>query len=584
MKDKLILFLEHIWREGGKVYLAYKPSPSDFDVPPAKRWPEHKEQITTFLLAASAKGNEVYFAPAIYDDKSTSKHTDNVIHSWVLWVDLDGNSEDALSLVANGTLPAPSCRVGTGRDGHEHWYWMLNDKLPTEEFESLNRRIAALVGADHCWNANRVLRPPFTRNHKDPKNSLPVDIIQMTGASYDPEDFSGLPEVADIKTQIMESAIDLENLPTMQEIFAKYKWDAQHLDLFNNPPDRVRGSHVRNRSLMRLAFFCAEVGMPDEAIFVVVEDLDRRLEKFVGRSDRNRRLAELVAKARAKFPFGESVAKEVKEDIQQVFTFNELLAAEFKIEWLVENLLPARTINSIQGPPNTGKSRFAMQMSEALAGGTKFLEWSIGRPIKTVFFSLEMDRYMLKHFAESMSGGTDLSKAVSDNFILIPLGEPLAIGTPAGMSFVDTILADYQPEIVVIDAMGSLTPETLNDEKAVKGIMGALQGIINKYGCTIIVLHHVRKPEKSKAAEAPDLNDMYGNQYISAYMSMVLTLWAPENRQDNVFLIESKTRGRPRGENKIMDGSRGFRFIMKEEMGNDDADDDMFGSLGNLLN
>ena len=584
MKENLGLFLDKVWKTGGKVYLAYKKTANDFDVPPGIMYPEGRDKVLNFILTASAQGKDVYFAPAIYKAEASSKHTTNVSHSHVLWCDLDGNAAEVAAQTATGDLPEPSCRIVTGREGHEHWYWFLKESVSIEVLETLNRRIAKYVGADHCWNANRVLRPPFTTNHKFEDNVGAVDIHTITDIEYIPEDFDLLPQVSDLKSETLEDiSINMDSLPSLLDVLAKYKWTAQHTDLFKNPPDRVQGTHVRNRSLFLLANLCAEAGMSNEASYVVLEDFDTRIGKFVGRSDRNRRLAELIAKARQKHPFPNVIITETKEDIQQIYTLNEMLHAEFKLNWLVENLLAHRTINSVMGLPNTGKSRFAMQMAKCLAAGSDFLNWNIERPFKVMFFSLEMDRYMLKHFVESLANGKDFAVSTSDNLLLLPLGAPLPLENPESVNLLDTFLSEHKPEIVFIDALGSLTPDKL-EEKQSKAIMNSLMALTDKHNVTFVLVHHSRKPEKSREKEEPSLNDMYGSMYVSGYMSTVLALWAPEG-QSNVKLIEAKTRGRKQEYPRTLDGNRGFEFILKEETESDDTDDKafgMFGAFGNL--
>lgn len=569
MKDELGKFLSNIWGAGGKVFLAFKASPQEFDVPAPKSWPEDKEKIVSFLLAASAQGKDVYFSPAIYKDSSTNKAKANVLKSRSLWVDLDGNAAEAKELVAAGKLPAPTYRVGSGRDGHEHWYWLLKKYHSVDEFEILNKRIAYLVKADHCWDAGRVLRPPFTSNFKKPDNPLAVDIHEFNQVQYDLSDFDSLPSVNHSIVENTEEQSQLGKLPTIGEVLATYKWDTQHLDIFNNP---VNKDGTRDQSLMRLSFFGASVGMTDEALYVILDDLTKRMGKFVGRADRERRLAELIAKARTKYPYGSVKLVPTEDEIQQVFTVNDLLHAEFKMEWLVENLLTKGSVNFISAESGIGKSRLSLQMAEALASGSDFLTWPVGRQIKSMFLSLEMDRFMLKHFIESLSKGKDYETSISENLLLVPVGNPIQLDSEEGNRFLRYLLEEYRPEVMFIDALGSLTFDALGEEQA-KAINNKLTEYIAEFGTTFIVIHHNRKPDKGQSKSAPMLGDVYGNQYIVAGGTLVLTLWMPEN-QSHVELITLKSRARMSDKPIVMDGTMGFKFVFKEHKADEEADDD----------
>lgn len=566
MRSELTEFLEDIWQDGGRIFLAWKSNPSSFDVPPPKSWPADSEKIVNFLLATAARRKDVYFAPPIYIPTAVSKTSENVLHSHVLYCEFDGSAEDGLRLLADHSLPAPSYRLQSSIEGREQWYWKLDKPAIVSEFEPLNKRITYALNADKSgWDAAQLLRPPFTSNCKPEYGEpQPVLILEKTGKVYSLADFDVTP---DVKSSIVENTTTTEKLgelPTIGEVLGKYKWDNQHLDLFNNPPD-VKGS--RDESLMRLAYYCAEVGMPDEAMYVVLDDVSRRLNKFL-RPDRERQLASLMSRAREKHPFAGIKTVESNEDIQQVFTINELLNAEFQLDWLVENLIPKGTINFISAESGIGKSRITLQLAEALASGSNFMEWPIDRKIKTMYLSLEMDRYMLKHFSEGLSGGKDYSQDISDNLLLVPVGNPISLVSEDGIKYLEYLLETHQPEILFIDALGSLTLGELSEVEA-KGIMSKLKGFINEYGTTFYIIHHNRKPEKSNSKSAPTLADVYGNQYIVTDAALVLTLWQPDN-QSHVELITLKSRARKSDKSIVLDGSRGFHFLYKGEKTEDE--------------
>jgi len=568
MRSELTEFLSDIWRDGGRIFLAWKNNPTAFDVPPPRQWPRDSEKIVDFYLSAAAKSKDAYFTPPIYKNTAVKKESINVLHSWVLWIEFDGNAAEGVELLRTLGLPEPSWRVQSSAEGHEHWYWKLETAQPIEVFEPLNRKLTYALKADKTgWDAAQFLRPPFGINTgykqgKQIRPQMPVKIIERTGKVYSVEAFGDIPEV---KESIVENTIhvDKKDLPSIKEILGTYKWDSQHLDLFQNPPN-VQGT--RDESLMRMAYFCAEVGMSDEAAYVIIDDVSRRLGKFL-RADREKRLAELIAKARVKHPFAGAVTskeQEVKEDIQQVFTINQLLDAEFQLDWLVENLMPKGTINFISAESGIGKSRLSMQLAESLASGENFLEWPVERQIKCMYLSLEMDQYMLKHFAEGLSKGERYADSIAENLLMVPVGNPISLVSEDGSRYIENLLETYKPEVLIIDALGSLTFEDLS-EVAAKAIMTKLKEFIGKYGTTFYIIHHNRKPEKSNSKTAPTLADVYGNQYIVTDAALVLTLWQPESSA-HVELITLKSRARKSDQNLVLDGSRGFHFLFKSKV------------------
>jgi hypothetical protein len=568
-KELLGEFLDDVWGKGPKprkAYIAYKPNPNSFDVPPGQLWPDKRNSIIEFIIASNAKRKTPYYNPAMFEPDAISNEKQYVMASWVLWIDLDGNAADArMILKADRRLPEPSWRLQTGLDGHEHWYWVLKAPAALQRFEDINKRLAYYLEADiGCWNANRVMRLPFTTNYMDAEKyegkghqPMPVDFISKNDKRYDIEQFDFLPSVKD---SVVESLSDLGDIPPIGDVLAKYKWTEQALDVFKNPPT---GKGSRSDSLVLLAYLCAEAAMPDEAIYAVISDVDTRIGKFVGRPDRERRLAEIILKARAKHPYTEpKPVKQTKEDIQLVYTANELLRSDFQIEWLIKDLIVARTTNFISAESGIGKSRLAMQLAKAMATGTQFLKWPVERKISVMYLSLEMPGDMLKHFLTGLLVGKEMDESDSSNFMLVPLGRPLDIAKPEGYGLIEMLVKEHKPEVLIIDAMGKLTFEKMEETQA-KEINNQLNKLTSDYGTTFFIIHHNRKPDLT-GKKRPGLGDVYGNQYVVTDASTVLTMFMPEN-QAHVELIFAKSRAYPADEYIVMNGKDSFSFHIKEK-------------------
>lgn len=575
-KELLGSFLDDVWGKGDKprkVFVAYKPNPSNFDVPPGQMWPQARDNVLKFIQGMNAKGKTPYYNPAMFTPDALSNEKQYVLASWVLWCDFDGNAKDAMvRLRATASLPRPTWRVQSGLDGHEHWYWILKAPAAPERFEAINKKLAYYLDADiGCWNSNRVMRPPYTTNYMDAKkyegkgySPQPVDFIEKLGERYDIEQFDFLPSVKD---SIAEAVKDLGDIPSIAEVMAQYTWTEQQIDIFKNPPTEAG---KRSDALVISAYLGAECGMTDEAIYAVINDIDMRIGKFVGRADRERRLAEIIARVRVKHPYVERVhVTQTKENIQLVFTANQLLRSDFQIEWLIKDLIVARTTNFISAESGIGKSRLAMQLAKAMATGTQFLKWPCERQISVMYLSLEMPGDMLKHFLSGLLLNKEMDEEQSDKFMLVPLGKAIDLSKPEGYEFVEMLVKEYKPEVLMIDAMGKLTFEEMGETQA-KNINNQLNRLTQDYGTTFFIIHHNRKPDLS-GKKRPGLGDVYGNQYVVTDASTVFTMFMPEN-QSHVELIFAKSRAYPADEYIVMNGKKGFSFIIKESADNGDDD------------
>src|SRR6266542_1050948 len=195
-KELLGKFLDVLWGTGDRprrVCLAYKPNPSAFEIPPLQNWPRSRNAVIEFILTVSARRQTIYINPAMLNPNAISNTKEDILASWVLWVDFDGNAVEAMvKLEALSDLPRPSYRLSSGLSGHEHWYWVLEAPAGPQSFEPVNRKLAYFLNGDiGCWNSNRVMRPPYTVNYMDaPKyegkkhSPEPVDFIEANENKY----------------------------------------------------------------------------------------------------------------------------------------------------------------------------------------------------------------------------------------------------------------------------------------------------------------------------------------------------------------------------------------------------------------
>lgn len=563
-KDELRSFLSAIWGDDpATVFLAYKSSATAFEIPNAQQWPEKADLISKWALGHSARGHEVYYSMATYEPGAPGKRKEFAEESRALWVDLDGNAEGALASLGLLGLPAPSYRISSGRDGHEHWYWILDAPRPAQDVEAMNRRIAyALDGDKACWAIDHVLRLPFTKNHMIGKEDrlkpgqkppFPVDFISVNEESFTLDRFDKLPKVKDS----IAEGLTLGDIPDVEEVVRKYKWDKKHFDIFKvSDQDMVKD---RDNHYMAMAYWCAEKGMTAEEIFSVVQDLDTRLGKFVNRSDRMRRLTEMVSKAVAKHPFVPVPENSVDEDIKTIYSLSELLNAEFHIEWLIDGFIPKRTINFLSAQSGIGKSRLSLNLGLECARGGQFLNWKIENKMKVLYLSFEMEATMLKHFAEALMDGDEL-RPDDENFMFVPVGQAIDLSTEEGKEFVRSAIEETGADLVFIDAMGSLTFDELGETQA-KGINNTLKEFIKNYEATFFIIHHNKKPSESN--KRPTMADVYGSQYVLTEAATALTMYM-ENDQSNIELIPIKTRAGQAPDVVRLNGKKGFRFEVRE--------------------
>lgn len=468
-------------------------------------WPTDEPRLVQHIAEASPS-KEVYLTPALFKESRLSK--DSFKATNVVWTEFDGTLPNTL-----GDIPAPTLRIESSGPGFEHWYWKLS--TPNHDVslvEGINRALTYQLGADaSAWDATQILRPPNTANHKRGKITR---IVSYSETKVEQTNFGSLPSVPE-----PEATFELNTLPNVTEVILKYSWPEQAIKLFMEKEFPVG---QRSTAIMQLGYFLAEMGLTDAEMFSVLRNADDRWGKFKDRLDRDRRLVDLIAKARIKYP---SVI-DVSEDTITILDFNSLLAAEEEISWVIPGLLQTQGYMLFTGPSGVGKTQFSLQMAIHLALGKSFLGYEFERAYRIVFFSLEMGLADLKYFISTMNQELtdDERTRLSQNLLFVPLGEPLYLDSDNGQSVFTNIVEQLRPDGVFVDSLGSTSTSELSSESTAKALMDFNDRVRIRHNVFTWYIHHHRKAT-SDNKKPNKLSDVYGNQYLVNRATSVYCLW-----------------------------------------------------------
>lgn len=472
---------------------------------------------------------EIYIAPALFKSKNAQK--ENVKVTNVTWCDFDGNTPSEFDI-------PPSLVVRSSEPGHEHVYWKLDTPLQdVEQIDDYNRRLCYKYGADNSgWDANQVLRPPTTLNHK--RNRLGVGTIYRSNTSINKAIFDDL---APAPEKTVDYALWTKvSLPSINDVIYANRLPPTFRAVFEKPANEVLD---RSASLTNMAFICAEANLSDTEIYVVLDHLATRWEKFKHHtpSSRARQLIGIIEHARIKYPLNAFA------ELDQVFEYSplQLLQTDIQIEWAIEDLLIKNGSLLLAGPGGVGKSRFSLQFMFHLAMGKDFLHYSIPKPQKTIFFSLEMGDLELKHMLSSMYPGLQekYSEAelllLNQNLKLLPFGEALPLNTQQGQDVMLDYLERYQPDGVFVDSVGSAILGSINEQSNVQGLVNFNDKIRKRYNCFLWYIHHMRKQSPGVKGYGGG-DDIYGDIYLTNRATSVYTL--TKAKDNNLRVRNTKQR------------------------------------------
>jgi hypothetical protein len=511
-------FFEYLYGlETGWVYVATKDPDPQHQKPFEQaffEWPTQRGQLVEFVLQKRAS-REVYMGPAIYHEPKTDPPAiDHIKGAQVAWVEFDGNAPESA-----GSLPEPTLKLRSSLEGHEHWYWKLDQILPPEDVQKINRGLMYALGSDTSgWDAAQILRPPMTLNHKRERET--AVLLVVPDVALDPRLFHGLPEPP---PPVDEPVPD--SIPDIVEVVAKYKWPTNAVELFRSTPKGpVRGkSGTRSEALMALGYYCAEMNMTKEDMVSVLLNADQRWGKFYGRSDRMRRLMEIVTIARQKYPYRPN-AEDAREGKLEAYGFMDLLKVEVELEWAWEGLMHTTGYFLLVGPSAVGKTQLSLDVGMSMATGSRALDRPV-RTARTGFFSLEMDLVELKEFLTKMQTlCTDEEREMlNERLKLFPLGESLALNQQGERELVEQAISDYKLDGIFIDSMSSATEDNLTDEAA-KNLVNWIDRLRHRHGVFTWWIHHQRKASGDNK-KPKKLDDVYGSRHITRTASSVMLMW-----------------------------------------------------------
>lgn len=557
---------DYLWgTEDGWVYFPIKlPLVPGAEKPEFERamfhWPAQKRGVVNYVLKNATHPGDLYFAPALFN--RANPHREHVQSSRVLWVDFDGNAPvDWPTDVA----PEPNLIIRSSLERNQHCYWFLDEIITDRDvLEDRNRALALALHADTSgWDANQILRPPHTINRK---RNLPVEIVHWDEGSYTLADFGHLTS----PQQVVSNTILDGDIPTIDEVSKLARWDSIQLKVFGRTPeDFAEGGKDRSRSLANLAHHGAELGWTDEQIYAVLEDADTRWEKYATRHNREQILLDLINQARQKHGYDEpkdfdafvnrilyltpvTVDEDDKAERLGIVSIDEINSFERDTEWLVDGLLDAQGLALLTGRQGTGKTQLALQLAAALATGKeRFLNWDLptNGAKKVLFLSLEMATPTLKRFTAPLREcfpEPDLAK----NLYVLPAGESLPLNREEGQAYFTRVCERYQPDLVIVDSLESVSERELTDETSAKEIMNFFLAAKQRHKMAVVLIHHHRKRSNEFASQkrGNSLYDVYGSNYITTKVDLVLDvdLWRNDKgeqlEKNRLTIVDLKNR------------------------------------------
>jgi RecA-family ATPase len=167
-------------------------------------------------------------------------------------------------------------------------------------------------------------------------------------------------------------------------------------------------------------------------------------------------------------------------------------------EWLVDGLVPQKTVTLFGGDGGTGKSLLALQLAVAVSAARPWLGKSVSDG-SVIYMSAEDDDEELHRRVDDIlradgrtyddvAGLTLRSLAGED--ALLAIESQVSLMASELFKELDKRAADEAPALIVIDTLADVYPANENDRAKVRQFIGILRGLALKRDCAVLLLGH----------------------------------------------------------------------------------------------
>lgn len=501
------------------------------------KYPEDKQKIIQWIKDSISNKYNIYWCPTVITNPRRT--TNNIPQINILYADLDEvNPEN----IPQDLKPSVAWQSSKGRYAA---IWFLNDYIPAQSGEKLNKKLTYYLDADKGgWDLTQVLRIPGLPNFKYNPPS-PGKLLWYEDKVYTTQTFKSLPEVEDTNNDIPQDVDTVDE--DVNGIIYKYidKLHKKAVKLLLTPEDEVAFSD-RSETLWELECLLFEAGMTVDEVYTVVKN--SIWNKYRGRKDEEKRLKSEVIKASN---HTEPVITTGKRK-RVVTTYADLMAKQLdQPKWLIKDWWEAGSHGIIAGEPKTYKSTTSTEIAISVASGKPlFNKFEVVQPGPVVIIQEENSEWLMKDRFAKIANSKDLMGEVNykDNKILIRAPEDLPIymlnrqgfnlTSDEDREWIWNFTKQIKPVLIIFDPIYLMLGNV--DSNSAKELSGVLQWLIDlstEYNTAVMLVHHFNKNGTSSRGG----QRMLGSVTFHAWVQSAIYSRVSET-QKNTIIVEREFR------------------------------------------
>lgn len=206
-------------------------------------------------------------------------------------------------------------------------------------------------------------------------------------------------------------------------------------------------------------------------------------------------------------------------------------------------ILPKGGRMVIGAPPKSKKSFLALNMAYDLAAGTAFLGlrnsdgdamWPVKRPLTVLVVEQEIGKFRVKERMTQIHSYRKNAVA-AENLYLASKDRACTLDTVEGTTALAAHIEPIKPDIVILDPLRKFHTRDEDSSTEMEKVMRSLDMLQDKYGFTLILIHHAAK--RSEMRDPDDPESLRGSGHIFADADTVAMMSKPVKTNDNLIRV-----------------------------------------------
>ena len=158
-------------------------------------------------------------------------------------------------------------------------------------------------------------------------------------------------------------------------------------------------------------------------------------------------------------------------------------------DMIIENgILPERGLLILGGQPKAGKSLMSLNMATCIANGTKWLDFEIKKPRKTLVLQAENSYHNMRRRVKAMVQTTPRNKTLT-------ISDPVSLKINEHTDYhkIEELIKEHEIDVLIIDPLVYFHSMNENDNAEMGLVMEQFRSLANNLNIAIIIVHHAKK-------------------------------------------------------------------------------------------